>query len=154
MTREQYAEGKIYEEFTPIDTWEATIEHLNDDYSFSCVGGPFVELSPGDMLSKYDYDGFQDYRRRYVERMILEKKWAYVGGDVYDIEAKWSYDGILNQVKDCDPYHISGTDSEDGWYYYDDKAFCCGPFGTEADAYDNAVQQYWNNLKEVSCCEN
>lgn len=137
MTREQYLEERIYDEHDYIDVEEATIEMLNETYSFKQIGGPFTHMSAGDVLKEYDYAAFRETMNNYQDQMIRDGNWIE-----YD-QACWIpvVQKFINYIKDCiknvDPFQVTGIEHP-GWYYYDDMSMSQGPFDSAEACYNHA----------------
>ena len=137
MTREQYIESRVYDEHEYIEVEEATIEMLNETYSFKSLGGPFTYMSSGDVLKEYDYAAFRETVNNYQDHMIREGSWIEYDDACWLPEVQEFIDNIKEAIKDVDPFHVTGIEHP-GWYYYDDMAMSQGPFNSPEDCYNNA----------------
>ena len=137
MTREQYIEARVYDEHEYIDIEEATIEMLNDSYSFEKVGGPFAHMSAGDVLKDYDPCAFRQEVCNYQDYMIRTDMWIEYDDNCWLPEAKELIDHITDAIKNVDPFQVTGIEHP-GWYYHDDMAFAQGPFESAEACYDHA----------------
>ena len=137
MTREQYIESRVYDEHEYIDVEEATMQWLDELYSFKCVGGPFQFMSPSDVLLNYDSAAFTEELNNYVDIMVRSGDWIEYDDNLWLPEVKKLIDEITSSIKNVDPFHCAGIFS-DGWYYYDDMAMSQGPFNSPEDCYNHA----------------
>ena len=137
MTREQYLEERIYDEHDYIDVEEATIEMLNETYSFKQIGGPFAFMSAGDVLNDYDYAAFREAVNNYQDKMIRDGNWIEYDDNCWIPVVQKFIDYITDNIKDVDPFQVTGIEHP-GWYYYDDMAMSQGPFDSPEDCYNHA----------------
>jgi hypothetical protein len=137
MTREQYIEARVYDEHEYIDIEEATIEMLNDSYSFKQIGGPFAYMSAGDVLKDYDYTAFREEVNNYQDYMIRDGNWIEYDDNCWIPLVQKSIDYINDCIKNVDPFQVTGVEHP-GWYYHDDMAFAQGPFESAEACYDHA----------------
>jgi hypothetical protein len=142
MTREQYIESRVYDEHEYIDIEEATIEMLNNSYSFKKVGGPFAYMSAGDVLKDYDPCAFREEANNYSDQMVRDGKWIYFHNEFFLYEAQYLIDDITDAIRDVDPFQVDDPDHHPGWYYYDDMALCQGPFADAEACYNHACLEY------------
>jgi hypothetical protein len=138
MTREQYLEDRVYDEHQYIDVEEATIEMLNETYSFQQIGGPFTHMSAGDVLKDYDYTAFREEVNNYQDHMIRDGNWIEYDDNCWLPEVQKFIDSIKDAIKNVDPFDVDDPDHHPGWYYYDDMALCQGPFSSAEACYDHA----------------
>jgi hypothetical protein len=137
MTREQYLEERIYDEHDYIDVEEATIEMLNETYSFKQIGGPFTYMSAGDVLKEYDYTAFREEVNNYQDHMIRNGNWIEFDQACWLPEAQKLIDYVKDAIKNVDPFQVTGIEHP-GWYYYDDMAMSQGPFDSAEACYNHA----------------
>ena len=137
MTREQYLEERIYDEHEYIDVEEATIEMLNETYSFKQIGGPFTYMSAGDVLKDYDYTAFREEVNNYQDHMIRDGNWIEFNQACWLPEAQKLIDYVTDALKNVDPFQVTGIEHP-GWYYYDDMSMSQGPFDSPEDCYNHA----------------
>lgn len=137
MTREEYIESRVYDEHEYIDVEEATIEMLNDTYSFQSLGGPFTHMSAGDVLKEYDYAAFRETLNNYQDHMIRDGNWVEYDDNCWLPEVSKFIDNIKEAIKDVDPFYVEHGKFS-GWHYYDDMAMIQGPFNTPEDCYNHA----------------
>lgn len=137
MTREQYIESRVYGEHEYIDVVEATIEMLNNLYSFEQVGGPFANMSAGDLLKDYDLCAFREEVNNYQDAMLRDGNWIEYDEDCWLPEVQKFIDDISDAIKDVDPFKVTGIE-QPGWYYHDDMAMAQGPFESAEACYDHA----------------
>jgi hypothetical protein len=140
MTREQYIESKVYDEHEYIEVEEATIEMLNETYSFKSLGGPFTYMSAGDVLKEYDYAAFRETVNNYQDSMIRDGNWIEYDDNCWFPPVQEFIDNIKEAIKDVDPFQVTGIEHP-GWYYYDDMAMERGPFTSAEWCYDHACLQ-------------
>jgi hypothetical protein len=140
MTREQYIESRVYDEHEYIEVEEATIEMLNNSYSFEQVGGPFAHMSAGDVLKDYDPCSFREELNNYQDAMIRDGNWIEYDDNCWLPEVQKFIDDITDaiNIKYVDPFRVDDPDHHPGWYYYDDMALCQGPFESAKACYDDA----------------
>jgi hypothetical protein len=137
MTREQYLEERVYDEHDYIDVEEATIEMLNETYSFKQIGGPFTHMSAGDVLKDYDYTAFREEVNNYQDHMIRDGNWIEYDDNCWIPVVQKFIDYINDCIKNVDPFQVTGIEHP-GWYYYDDMAMSQGPFKSPEDCYNHA----------------
>jgi hypothetical protein len=137
MRREQYLEERIYDEHDYIDVEEATIEMLDETYSFKQIGGPFAYMSAGIVLKEYDYTAFRETMNNYQDQMIRDGNWIEYDDNCWIPVVQKFIDYITSCIKDVDPFQVTGVEHP-GWYYHDDMAMAQGPFDSAEDCYNHA----------------
>ena len=137
MTIEEYLESKVYDEHEYIDVEDATIEMLNETYSFKSLGGPFTYMNAGVVLKEYDYTAFRETMNNYQDSMIRNGNWIEYDNNCWFAGVEVFIENIKDAIKNVDPFHVVGIFS-DGWYYYDDMAMSQGPFNSPEDCYNHA----------------
>ena len=142
MTREQYIESRVYDEHEYIEVEEATIEMLDDDYNFKCLGGPFTYMSAGHVLKDYDPCAFREQVNNYQDRMIRDCYWIEYDDNCWLPEVQKFIDDITDAITNVDPFQVDDPDHHPGWYYYDDMALCQGPFADAEACYNHACLEY------------
>jgi hypothetical protein len=138
MTREQYLEDRVYDEHDYIDVEEATIEMLNETYSFQSLGGPFTYMSAGVVLKEYDYSAFRETMNNYQDSMIRDGDWIEYDDACWLPHVKEFIDNIKDAIKNVDPFLVDDVEDPFGWYYHDDMALCQGPFSSAEACYNHA----------------
>jgi hypothetical protein len=137
MTREQYLEERIHDEHEYIEVEEATIEMLNETYSFKQIGGPFTNMSAGVVLKEYDYAAFREEFNNYQDQMIRDGNWIEYNQACWLPEVQKLIDYINDSIKNVDPFYVE-DDQYRGWHYYDDMSISQGPFNSPEDCYNHA----------------
>ena len=148
MTREQFLEDTVYDEHDYIDVEQATIEMLNETYSFQSLGGPFTYMSAGVVLKEYDYTAFRETMNNYQDSMIRDGSWIEYDDACWLPHVKEFIDNIKDAIKNVDPFQVTGVEHP-GWYYYDDMSMSQGPFTSAEWCYGHAcLQSFLVVLKE------
>jgi hypothetical protein len=140
MTREQYIEEKLGEEFTAIDTEEETKDMLDETYSFKKLGGPFQYMSAGEVLAHYDHTSFREELNNYIDFKVRDGDWIEYQQGLWPRDAYSAISSYNEALEHCDPFHVADGEHP-GWYYYDDMALIQGPFVEPYDCYEYAVNQ-------------
>lgn len=140
MTREQYIQEKLGDEFTIINPEKAAKDMLDDTYSFKQVGGPFQSMSVGDVLAHYDPISFREELNNFIDYKVKCQQWIEYGQALWPRDARSAINSYEEAIKHCDPFHVSDGE-QPGWYYYDDMASMQGPFVEPYDCYEYAVTE-------------
>lgn len=142
MTREEYLESVIYDEHEYIEVEDATIEMLNEAYSFKSLGGPFTYMNAGVVLKEYDYTAFRETMNNYQDSMIRNGNWIEYDNNCWFAGVEVFIENIKDAIKNVDPFQV-----EDSWYYYDEAPagtsmeLSQGPFDSPEDCYNHACLQ-------------
>jgi hypothetical protein len=70
-------EDILFANFDPIDEDEIIDDHLNEEYDFSCVGGPFKYLDPADVLKEMDFTGYLQMKSDYLDENYVRYAGEY-----------------------------------------------------------------------------